>query len=85
MTVAHEKEVEAKVIDHPAVKNAVMRVLVGPSQGWSDYVMRVVELDLEGFSPKHTHPWPHINYFLEGRGVLEIEGRVHHSTQHQRS
>jgi len=77
MIVAHEKEVEAKTINSPAVKNAAMKVLVGPPQGWSDYVMRIVELDADGFSPEHAHPWPHINYMVEGRGILSMEGRDH--------
>jgi quercetin dioxygenase-like cupin family protein len=77
MIIAHEKEAQANLINSPAVKHAAMKVLVGPAQGWSDYVMRIVELNADGFSPKHTHPWPHINYMLEGRGVLEMDGREH--------
>jgi quercetin dioxygenase-like cupin family protein len=77
MIVAHEKETQAQTINSPAVKNAAMKVLVGPPQGWSDHVMRVVELDADGFSPKHTHPWPHINYMLEGVGILSMEGHEH--------
>jgi quercetin dioxygenase-like cupin family protein len=75
MIVAHENEIFATAINHPQVKNAGMKVLVGPPQGWSDHVMRIVELDADGYSPAHAHPWPHINYMLEGRGTLLVDGR----------
>ncbi|MDO9630074.1 MAG: cupin domain-containing protein [Acholeplasmataceae bacterium] len=60
----------------PLVKNASMKVLVSKEDGWNDHVMRIVELDKDGYSPKHSHPWPHINYFLEGNGELEIDGII---------
>ncbi len=58
------------------VKDASMKVLVSEQDGWIDHVMRIVELKKDGYSPKHEHPWPHINYFLEGSGELEIDGVV---------
>lgn len=60
----------------PLVHEASMKVLVSDSDGWDNHVMRVVELKENGYSPKHQHPWPHINYFLEGNGELEIDGIV---------
>ncbi|MBU1143348.1 MAG: cupin domain-containing protein [Firmicutes bacterium] len=60
----------------PLVNEASMKVLVAENEGWDSHVMRVVELKKSGYSPKHQHPWPHINYFLEGQGELEIDGVV---------
>ena len=60
----------------PLVRNASMKVLVSPEEGWKDHVMRVVELGIDGYSPKHSHPWQHINYVLEGKGELEIDGKI---------
>lgn len=57
------------------VNQASMKVLVGPDEGWDSHVMRVVELGEGGFSPKHTHPWPHINYIIEGEGTLFLNGK----------
>lgn len=70
MIVANEKDVTATTIDNPQVKAAGIKALVGPEQGWDDYVMRIIELDKEGYSPAHAHPWPHINYMIEGDGTL---------------
>lgn len=77
MIVAHEKQVMAQLLDSPEVKNAGMKVLIGQAQGWDDYVMRIIELHDQGHSPKHAHPWPHINYMIQGRGVLYVDGQEH--------
>ncbi len=75
MIVSHSDRVLPATINHPEVKAAAMRALIGPQEGWHDHVLRVIELDVGGYSPDHTHAWPHINYMLEGRGVLTIDGR----------
>ena len=75
MIVAHEKEIQMTSINHPEVQHAKIGVMVGPEQGWSDYVMRMIELEADGYTPHHTHPWPHINYVVEGSGILHIDGQ----------
>ena len=75
MIVANEHGVEAAPIQNPEVKNATMKVLISPAQGWQGHVMRVIELGAEGYTPKHVHDWPHINYILEGEGVLHVTGK----------
>ena len=77
MIVSHEKERIAAAINSPEVNNAAMKVLIGEKEGWSDHVMRIIELAPEGHSPRHAHPWPHINYMVAGKGVLFMEGREH--------
>ena len=74
MIVSNESNIIPTVIEIPGAKNAAMKALVGENQGWQDYVMRIIEVDREGYTPKHTHPWPHINYMVEGRGVLYLDG-----------
>lgn len=77
MIVANEKESTATKIESPEVNAAAIKALIGPEQGWSDHVLRVIELGDQGYSPAHAHPWPHINYMLEGEGVLVMEGKEH--------
>jgi quercetin dioxygenase-like cupin family protein len=74
MIVANEKDIPAMVMESPEVKAAAMKALISPTEGWEGYVMRVVELGEGGYSPKHAHDWPHINYILEGSGSLHING-----------
>ena len=74
--IGNVKDLEAKVIDSPLVKEASMKVLIGAAEGWEDHVMRQMEVGIGGFTPKHSHDWPHINYMVAGEGELMIEGVV---------
>lgn len=74
MIVSHEKYVKSIKFDNPEVKNATMKALISPKEGWDGHVMRVMEVGEDGYTPRHSHPWPHINYILEGKGVLHING-----------
>lgn len=74
MIISHEQKVEAVEVTHPSALNAAMKTLIGPAEGWEGYVMRIIELEENGYSPKHTHPWPHINFMIEGEGVLFMNG-----------
>jgi len=74
MIISNEKNVESVAVTHPDALKAAMKTLMGPSEGWDGHVMRIIELEEGGYSPKHTHPWPHINYMIEGKGVLFLNG-----------
>jgi quercetin dioxygenase-like cupin family protein len=75
MIIANENGIEAKPIENPEVKNAAMKVLISPAEGWAGHFMRVIELGADGYTPRHAHQWPHINYILEGQGVLHVDGK----------
>ncbi len=75
MIIDHESHCEAIKITHPDANLAAMKVLIAPKNGWSGHVMRMIELEEGGCSPKHAHPWPHINYVLEGVGSLYLDGK----------
>ncbi len=72
MIIGNFNELEGDVVNSVEAKNASMKVLVSPKEGWQDHVMRVVELEKDGHSPKHMHDWPHINYVIEGDGKIQI-------------
>jgi quercetin dioxygenase-like cupin family protein len=72
--IKHIDDVKIHNITHPSAFNAGMKVLVGEEQGWDDYVMRLVEVEPGGYTPKHSHPWPHINIMLEGQGEVLNNG-----------
>jgi len=74
MPLGHVEELENKVVNNPQADKAKMRILVGEKEGWDNHVMRVFELEPNGFTPRHQHPWPHINYIIEGEGTLFLNG-----------
>jgi len=75
MIIGNENKLASNPVNHPEARNAAMKVLVSPREGWAGHVMRVIELEKGGFSPKHCHDWPHINYMIEGNGTLYLEGK----------
>lgn len=68
--IRRDKDVEKIPMTLPGAYGSSMKALIGPDEGWEGYVMRKVELGPGGKSPHHQHPWPHINYVIEGEGVL---------------
>jgi len=77
MIVAHESEVQGLKLEGDSLKNVLKKVLISPKEGWEGYVMRVFELGVDGYTPRHSHPWPHINYILKGKGILHLDGVDH--------
>jgi len=75
--VSHVKNVESLELKFPGVSKAHKKSLIGPREGWEGWVMRTFTLKDGGFSPRHSHPWPHINYVLGGRGTLYLDGKEH--------
>lgn len=78
MFVGHIDEIEKTKLESPQLKGVTKQVPVGPDQGWEDHVMRVFTVEAGGHTPKHAHDWPHINYVLEGEGVLHHNGKESH-------
>lgn len=70
--VGNWRSLESKVLSSPAVKGAAMCAVVGPEDGWEDHVMRIVTVEPGGYTPRHAHPWPHINLVLDGEGTVRV-------------
>ena len=71
------EKVEKKKVETAGAQNVSKQRVIGPEQGWEGWVMRVFTIEKEGFTPKHAHSWPHINYIIEGKGVLFLDGARH--------
>ena len=81
MIIAHEEKVKGLELTGDNLSNVVKKVLVSPQEGWDGWVMRLFELGEKGYTPRHKHPWPHINYVTEGEGILHLEGLEHSMTK----
>lgn len=75
MIVSHKREVAGMKIEGPQIKDALKKVLISPKEGWEGYVMRIFELGIGGYTPRHSHDWPHINYIIKGKGKLHMDGK----------
>ncbi len=76
MPFGHLEDLEKKPVANPLADQAFIRVLIGPDQGWQDHVMRVFDIEANGYTPKHEHDWPQINFILEGEGTLLVDGKL---------
>ncbi len=74
-TVRPADSVEAKVI--PAGKDAAFRVLVGPQQGETNFVLRRFTFGAGGGMPLHTNLVEHQQYVLRGKARIRIADAVH--------
>lgn len=74
--IGHIKDLQAKILTSPEVKDTSIKVLVSPQEGWQGHVLRVLDVEKGGHTPKHQHPWYHVNYIIKGEGELMIDGKV---------
>lgn len=75
MFVSHIDMIDKKRLEAPTLKNVEKQVLVGPEQGWEGWVMRRFSLGAGGYTPRHSHDWPHIVLVTEGEGNLFLDGK----------
>lgn len=80
MFLSHEDNIEKKEYNGENLKNVIKQSLVGPKEGWDGYVMRVFTLLKDGFTPRHSHPWPHINYIVSGEGTVYLSSQEYEVT-----
>ena len=55
MFVSHEDEISKKELSAETLRGVSKQILVGPQEGWQDYVMRQMHLEIEGYTPHHRH------------------------------
>lgn len=79
--VGRAKDVQPVVYDGEGAKGVEKRVLVGSKQGAENYVMRLFTLKIGGYTPKHSHPWEHEVFVVEGELELEVSGEIHKLSQ----
>ena len=71
--INHENNVEVTEVFGEDIENVKKQVLVGPSDGYEGF-MRMFIIGENGHTPYHKHDWFHLNYVVEGEGILTIEG-----------
>ena len=69
MKVFTFSDVEAKEADEGASMLKV-RWLITKEMGAPNFAMRLFEMEPNGNSPLHTHPWEHEVFILEGEGIV---------------
>ena len=70
MKVQAWRGVPEETITGAEMKGVHIRIVAGAREGAKNFVMRVFELEAEGQTPRHSHPWEHEVFILSGQGIL---------------
>jgi quercetin dioxygenase-like cupin family protein len=78
--VKHCQRVEQQTVLMEGARGCTVRWLIGDCDGAPNFAMRQFELAPGGHTPKHSHPYEHEVYVLEGEGLV-LEGDHEHRLQ----
>ncbi|MEM2104014.1 MAG: cupin domain-containing protein [Candidatus Bathyarchaeia archaeon] len=70
MKVFNYSEVKAEKAEGEGASRLKVRWLITKDIGAENFAMRLFEMDPDGHSPLHAHPWEHEIFILEGEGTV---------------
>jgi quercetin dioxygenase-like cupin family protein len=77
MKVNHYEQVAKAPVTMEGAIGCQVRWLVDEDQGAPNFAMRQFEVAPGGYTPRHSHPYEHEVFVLEGAGVV-LEGETEH-------
>ncbi len=77
MKVSHYEKTESKPVEMEGASGCKVRWLVDEKDGAPNFAMRQFEVAPGGYTPRHSHPYEHEVFVLEGSGVV-FEGDTEH-------
>ena len=77
MKVQNYQQVPSQEVDMEGATGCTVRWLVGQADGAPNFAMRQFEVARGGHTPRHSHPYEHEVFVLEGEGVV-LEGDTEH-------
>lgn len=78
MKIVSLEQIPSQAMQMDGAKGVVKQIPVGQEDGAPNFSFRVFSVDPGGHTPYHRHAFEHLNYILEGEGVLvDEEGREH--------
>ena len=78
MRISQVEAVELVPVEMPGSKGCQVRWLIGENVDAPNFAMREFEVEKGGHTPKHSHPYEHEVYILEGDGII-----LENDTPHQ--
>lgn len=76
MIIRKPEQVPATAVTMEGVRGASRQLVLGAADGVPNFSFRVFTLEPGGHTPRHAHESEHLNYVIEGRGLLvDPEGR----------
>jgi len=75
--VNHFEAVKQQPVEMEGSQGCQVRWLLGENDGTPNFAMRQFEVAPQGYTPRHSHPYEHEVFVLEGEGVV-LEGDLPH-------
>ena len=70
MNVFRYDTVQAEDVIVEGASRVKVRWLITKEMGAENFAMRIFEVEPDGYSPLHVHPWEHEVFILDGEGQL---------------
>lgn len=77
MKIANYESVGQQVVEMPGSSLCKVRWLIGTGDGAPNFAMRQFEVERGGFTPRHSHPYEHEVFVLEGEGTIAEGDALH--------
>jgi quercetin dioxygenase-like cupin family protein len=77
MKVNHYEQVAQQPVEMEGSHGCSVRMLLGERDGTPNFAMRQFEVAPGGYTPRHSHPYEHEVFVLEGQGLV-FEGNDPH-------
>ncbi len=75
--VAHYSQMAATLFGDSAPGTSIRELVSEQKDGAPVYNMRMIEIEPNGNTPPHSHPYEHENYVLEGEGQVFLNDEWH--------
>jgi quercetin dioxygenase-like cupin family protein len=77
MKVNHYQQVSQQPVEMEGAHGCQVRWLLGEKDGTPTFAMRQFEVAPGGYTPRHSHPYEHEVFVLEGQGLVYESDRPH--------
>jgi quercetin dioxygenase-like cupin family protein len=75
--IVHYTDVQAHVYGETAPGTSIRWLIDDDHDGAPVYALRMIEIEPGGHTPRHTHPYEHENFVVEGQGRVWLNGEWH--------
>jgi quercetin dioxygenase-like cupin family protein len=72
--VVHYSEVPAHIYGDEAPGTSIRWLIDDDHDGAPVYALRMIEVGVGGHTPRHSHPFEHENFVVEGHGRVWLNG-----------
>lgn len=81
MHISSLGKAEKKKLDLEGAKGVQKQIPISKVDGTPTFSFRVFTIEPGGHTPHHTHPFEHLNYIIEGHGIVLCQDGEHEIKQ----